>query len=264
MLRAADVPAEAGDDLVQHEQHAVLVAQPPQSREVARLRRDGRLHLEDERRDRTGMRLEQRLHRPEVVEREAERQIPDRSGDARAHRRRPDEPVVGREGLVAADRDQVPAGVGTREPHGRRRGASEPLTPNFTISADGMSSTTRSAASRSSRCGRVKLLPWASASVMASTTAGRRDPAPPTAGPSRTPRTGCPSASQTWQPRPRSMTGPMPAGYWSSRLAYVCASPGMTHAATAACAAERACLALTRGLRVRLPGRTAPAPVQGW
>ncbi len=86
LLGAAEGDTEAGDDLVEDEQHAVLVAEAAQTLEEARLGRDdaavGEDRLAEDRGELVGVALDQRLDAFEVVEAAHDHGILDDLGDA--------------------------------------------------------------------------------------------------------------------------------------------------------------------------------------
>ncbi len=80
LLRAAVVPAEAGDHLVQDQQRAVGVAQALQRVQVARRRVLGARRLEDQRGDAPGVLLEQRRGAGQIAVAEGRGQLADACG----------------------------------------------------------------------------------------------------------------------------------------------------------------------------------------
>src|SRR4030095_6788629 len=115
-LGAATMPAKPRDHFVEDQDGALRVAAGPESLEKARaglLRSGG---LEDEGGDLAGIPPEERVDAVQIVVAERQGHRADALRDARRHGRRPDEPVVGREErLVAADGDEIAAGVGPGE-----------------------------------------------------------------------------------------------------------------------------------------------------
>ena len=121
-LRAAQVPAEAGDHLVEHQHRAVGVAERDQLGEEPGRRLLDPRRLEDHRGDLAGVRGEQGAQRRQIVVAELHGLVVDRARDAAVGRGRADEPVVvGEERVIGADRDQLAAGRAARELE-RRRG----------------------------------------------------------------------------------------------------------------------------------------------
>jgi len=90
---------------------------------------------------------------------------------------------------------------------------------NFTISAVGTEVRNRSAASSSMMLGRTKLLPRSSSRRTASSTFGCRWPRLTARKPEPYSMYSLPSTSQTCAPSPRSITGAICSGNWSSPLA---------------------------------------------
>ena len=83
LLRAAVVPAEAGDHLVEDQQRAVGVAQALQRVQVARRRVLGARRLEDQRGDPPGVLLEQRRGAGQIAVAEGHGQLADRLAGCR-------------------------------------------------------------------------------------------------------------------------------------------------------------------------------------
>ena len=117
LLRAAVVPAETGDVLVEDQQGAVAPDRLLQSLQVAVARRLRPLGLEHEAR-RSGPGARRGEPRP-TRDRHSGTQVSvsrRRAGNPAANRLDDHRPVVVRkEGMVGADRDEVTAGVGARE-----------------------------------------------------------------------------------------------------------------------------------------------------
>ena len=110
LLRPAGVPAEPADVLVEDEERPVGADELLQAAQesLARLRRP--LGLEDEARDLSGMPLEQRLDRCEVVVVERQRLLLDARRNATTYGRSHHRPVVVREErMLDANRDEIAA-----------------------------------------------------------------------------------------------------------------------------------------------------------
>ena len=111
-LRAADVPAKAGDHLVEDEQRAIARGRALHAGRNPGAGSSVRAASRNTRGDLPGVRREQRAQRCQVVVVELHGLVVDAARDAAVGRGRADEPVVvGEERLVGADRDEVAAGV---------------------------------------------------------------------------------------------------------------------------------------------------------